>query len=101
MSRTKQKPSDQQRRHTEIIAKLKEWIAARTPLQIASEGYGIFSIRPLKGDSGDDVMTMRTRQGLVSITGLSPRLRQEARKAEVIFPKDFSPETLTGKKPQP
>ena len=77
MSRTKQKPSDQQRRHTEIIAKLKEWIAARTPLQIASEGYGIFSIRPLKGDSGDDVMTMRTRQGLVSITGLSPRLRQE------------------------
>ena len=101
MSRTKQKPSDQQRRHTEIIAKLKEWIAARTPLQIASEGYGIFSIRPLKGDSGDDVMTMRTRQGLVSITGLSPRLRQEARKAEVIFTKDFSPETLTGKKPQP
>jgi hypothetical protein len=77
MSRTKQKPSDQQRRHEEIIAKLKEWIAAKTPLQIASEGYGIFSIRPLKGDSGDDV-TMRTRQGLVSITGLSPRLRQEA-----------------------
>jgi hypothetical protein len=77
MSRTKEQ-SNQQRRRTEIAAKLEEWIAAKTPLQITSEGRGLFSLRPLIGDSSDDVMMMRTRQGLVSITGLSPRLRQEA-----------------------
>jgi len=99
MSRTKEQ-SNQQRRRAEIAAKLEEWIAAKTPLQIISEGQGVFSLRPLKGDPSDDVMTMRTRQGLVSITGLSPRLRQEARKTEVIFSKDFSPETLMGKKSQ-
>jgi hypothetical protein len=44
-------------------------------------------------------MTMRTWRGFVSITGLIPRLRQEARKVEVILPKDFSSETLMGKEP--
>jgi hypothetical protein len=99
MSRIK-KISNQQRRNAETWAKLRDWGAAKTPLQIKI-GSRVLTLQPLEGGPADDVMTLRTRQGFVSIIGPRPRAKKESRKVKVTFPKDFSQETLMGKKPQP
>lgn len=98
MSRNK-KPSNQERRHAETIAKLKEWGASATPLRITIKSR-VLTLQPLNDAPDKDVMTLRTRQGFVSITGPWPRPKREAKKVEIILPKDFSEETLMGKKPQ-